>query len=213
MKGLLIIGAGGHGKVVAESAEAIGGFGPIALADDRAAVLNGTLRWPVVATSRDTAGLVKTYGAAIVAIGDAGLRLEFLTRLEAEGFELPVLRHPTAWISPSACLGAGSVVFAQSAIQADAQIGRGVIVNTSASVDHDCMLGDGVHACPGAHLGGNVTVGHESWLGIGCAVKHGVRIGKSVTVGAGAAVIHDIADGLTVVGVPAGEIFARSGDQ
>lgn len=203
MNGLLIIGAGGHGKVVAETAEAMGCFTPLAFADDRVAELSGTVRWPVVASTGEAAGLLDSYPSAVIAVGHASTRLDFLRQLAGQGFALPVLRHPSAWISPTARFGDGTVVFAGAVIQADARIGSGVIVNTSASVDHDCVLADGVHVCPGAHLGGNVTVGEGSWLGIGCAVKHGVRIGRGVTVGAGAAVVRDVADGQTVVGCPA----------
>lgn len=202
MKGLLILGAGGHGKVVAETAEAAGGFGPVRFLDTDYARLDGSLRWPV-GDPDEYAKPSAEFAAAVVAIGHAERRLALLDALHQAGFELPVICHPTAWVSSSARLGAGTVVFAQAAIQADARLGRGVIVNTSASVDHDCVLGDGAHICPGAHLAGNVTVGEGSWLGIGCAVKQGVRIGKGVTVGAGAAVIADVADGLTVAGCPA----------
>jgi len=201
MDGLLIFGAGGHGKVVAETAEAIGGFEPICFLDDAFARLNGSRRWPVLGPD----GYASRFAdcAAVVGIGNAARRLELLAELAAAGFKLPVLCHPAARISPSARLGEGTVVFAGAVIQADARLGRGVIVNTLAGVDHDCALADGVHVCPGAHLGGDVTVGEGSWLGIGCSVKHGVRIGRGVTVGAGAAVIDDVADGLTVVGCPA----------
>ena len=203
MNGLLIIGAGGHGKVVAEAAESMGGYTPLAFADDRMTELDGKLRWPVITRTGETADLLESYPAATVAIGHAVTRLGFLQRLAAQGFEIPVLRHSSCWVSPSAQIDAGTVVFAGALIQADARIGRGVIVNTSASIDHDCVLADGVHVCPGAHLGGNVTVGEGSWLGIGCSVKHGVHIGCGVTVGAGAAVVKDVADGQTVVGCPA----------
>jgi sugar O-acyltransferase (sialic acid O-acetyltransferase NeuD family) len=203
VKGLLIVGAGGHGKVVAETAEAAGGFRQIAFVDDRVAELNGSMRWPVIGTLSDTAGLLQSYCAAVVAIGDAELRLEILDRLAMEGFALPVLCHPAAWVSPSASLGAGTVVFAQAVIQADAELGQGVIVNTSASIDHDCVLGDGVHVCPGANLGGGVRVGNGSWIGIGACVIQYVRIGENVTVAAGAAVIAGVGDGMTVGGVPA----------
>ncbi|ATX81432.1 sugar O-acyltransferase, sialic acid O-acetyltransferase NeuD family [Mariprofundus ferrinatatus] len=203
MRQLLILGAGGHGKVVAEIAEATGGWQAIAFLDDRHEVLNGTLRWPVVDGVRHARRLVDSYSHAIVAVGDSTMRLGWLSMLAAQGFEIPCLIHPTAWVSPSATVGAGTVVMANATIQADARIGQGCIINTAASIDHDCTIGDGVHVCPGAHLGGDVRVGNSSWLGIGCSVIHGIEIGGRVTVGAGAAVINPVADGLTVVGVPA----------
>ncbi|OIO70822.1 MAG: pilin glycosylation protein [Zetaproteobacteria bacterium CG12_big_fil_rev_8_21_14_0_65_55_1124] len=203
MSSLLIIGASGHGKVVAETAEAIGSWETIAFLDDDFATLNGKLRWPVVASSKDAITLSRQYDAVVVAIGHAEIRLRFINELAAAGCVLPVLLHPAAWVSMSANLGVGSVVFAGAVIQADVRLGRAVIVNTSASVDHDCQLADGVHVCPGAHLAGNIVVGEGAWLGIGCVVKQGVCLGKGVTVGAGAVVLKNVTDGLTVAGCPA----------
>ncbi|WP_167632358.1 acetyltransferase [Mariprofundus ferrooxydans] len=203
MNQLLILGAGGHGKVMAEAAEAQGAWQHIALLDDRHALLDGTLRWPVLASIERAGHFVSEYSHAAVAVGDSKRRLEWLDMLAGLGFCIPTLIHPAAWVSPSASLAEGCVVMANATVQADARLGRGSIVNTGASVDHDCSIGDGVHICPGASLGGEVIIGHGSWLGIGCSVIQGVRIGSHVTVGAGAAVISDIGDAMTVVGVPA----------
>ena len=209
MSQLLILGAGGHGKVVADAAEATGRWRKMAMLDDRHATLDGTLRWPVLAGIQDSERFVSEYTEALVAIGDSAMRLAWIDRLAGQGFRIPVLVHPAAWISPSVTLGAGSVVMANATLQADSSVGRGCIVNTGANIDHDCRLGDGVHVCPGASLGGEVRVGEGSWLGIGCSVIQGVCIGRQVTVGAGAAVVGDVADGLTVVGVPARDITSR----
>jgi len=200
---LLILGAGGHGKVMAEVAEAKGGWQSIALLDDRFVTLNDLLRWPVLGGIGQADQFVSQFSHATVAVGDYRLRLQWLEQLLGFGFKIPALSHPSAWVSASARLDAGCVVMANATVQADARVGRGCIVNTGASVDHDCYLGDGVHVCPGAHLGGGVRIGSGSWLGIGCSVIQGVRIGSHVTVGAGAAVIGDILDCTTVVGVPA----------
>jgi len=206
MKQLLILGAGGHGKVMAEVAEACGEWKQIAFLDDRYASLNGKLRWPVLDAIRHANRFVSTYSHVAVAVGDSALRLGWLTMLDSHGFLTPSLIHPTAWVSPSAVLGDGCVVMANATVQADVHMGKGCIVNSGASVDHDCNLADGVHICPGVSLGGDVNVGKSSWLGIGSSVIQGIHIGEHVTVGAGAAVIRDIADGLTVVGVPASSI-------
>jgi len=203
MNQLLILGAGGHAKVMAEAAEAEGVWQHIALLDDRHALLDGTLRWPVLAEIEQAGRFLSEYSHATVAVGDSRRRLEWLDMLAGFGFLIPTLIHPAAWVSTSASLAEGCVVMANATVQADAHLGRGCIVNTGASIDHDCSIGEGVHICPGASLGGEVVVGNGSWLGIGCSVIQGVRIGDHVTVGAGAAVISDIGDGLTVVGVPA----------
>lgn len=195
---LLILGAGGHGRVVAEMASSLG-YGELGMLDDNptaSPVLGGLKR------CREPS-LRQRFPQAVVALGKATLRVQWLLVLRDSGFSCPVLVHPRAWVSPTARLGAGTVVMAQAAVMSGARLGQGCIVNTGASVDHDCVLGEGVHVCPGAHLAGGVRVGACSWIGIGAAVIQELTIGSSVTVGAGAAVVQDLANGITAVGVPA----------
>lgn len=208
MSALLILGAGGHARVVAETALASGRFASVAFLDDRCtgpAQLPPVLGWPVLGPLAQALEFFsqQQFTAAVVAIGHASTRLRWINQLQAIGYELPVLVHPTAWISPSARIGPASVVFAQAAVQAQACLGAGVILNTGCSVDHDSRLADGVHICPGACLAGDVQVGSRSWIGIGASVLQQLRIGADVTVGAGAAVVRDLPDGVTAVGVPA----------
>jgi sugar O-acyltransferase (sialic acid O-acetyltransferase NeuD family) len=200
---LLIVGAGGHGKVVAECALALGRWREVAFLDGRHPQLARVLEWPVIGSDVEPRRFLADYPEAFVAIGGNALRLERLAALEAAGFRLPVVAHPASWVSPSASIDFGSVVVAGAIVNAAAVIGRGCIVNTGATVDHDCSVGDGVHVAPGAHVGGDAVVGPRTWIGIGAAIRHGVRIGSDVMVGAGAAVIEDVPDGVTVVGVPA----------
>lgn len=203
MSGLLIVGAGGHGKVLAETAEALGRWTRIAFLDVRHAELDGSLRWPVLGAPAEASRWQGEYAAAAIAVGHSATRLRLLELMRTQGFVVPAIVHPTAWVSPSARLGEGCVVFAQAVIQADAVLGRGVIVNTSASVDHDCRIGDGGHLCPGARLAGEVVVGAASWIGIGSSVIQQISMGAHVTIGAGAAVVDNIEDGCVAVGVPA----------
>jgi sugar O-acyltransferase (sialic acid O-acetyltransferase NeuD family) len=203
MKGLLIAGAGGHGKVVAEAAQATGLWERIAFVDDRHAQLADTLGWPVLGGIDDAYRFRAEYADAVVAIGNAAVRLQVMDRLAAQGFGLPVVIHPSAWVSPSAALGEGTVVFAMAAINACTVIGRGGIVNTGATVDHDCRIGDGVHVCPGAHVAGDVALGDGVWVGIGASVANGLHVGADAIIGAGAVVVSDVEDGVTVAGVPA----------
>jgi sugar O-acyltransferase (sialic acid O-acetyltransferase NeuD family) len=208
MAALLLLGAGGHARVVAETALATGCFSSIAFLDDRCSgptQLSDQPGWPVIGpfVSALDPQIRLQFPAALVAIGNAAVRLQWLPRLATAGYELPIVVHPTAWVSPSSQLGVGSVVFAQAAIQAQAVIGSGAILNTGCSVDHDAQLGNGVHICPGARLAGEVQVGDRSWIGIGASVIQQIRIGADVTVGAGASVVRDLPDGVTAVGVPA----------
>ena len=203
MKSLLILGAGGHGKVVADSAEATGNWSSIIFLDDKSPRLARVGDWPV-------AGLLdswRDYDPAafdiLVAVGDNATRLNLHEQLDASGYQLPVLIHPSAWVSSRAQLAAGCVVLAGGMINIDAQLGESAIVNTGASIDHDCHLGGAVHVSPGAHLGGGVRVGDLTWIGIGASIRQGISIGKRSMVGAGAAVVSNIPDDSTVMGVPA----------
>lgn len=192
MTALQIIGAGGHGKVIAEIAEACG-YTDITFVDQiwPEKTTNGI--WPVVGTT------VADQSQAFCAVGRNATRCRLSTELPP----MPVLIHPTATISPTASLDAGSVVMAGVVINAGVQVGQGAILNTGCSIDHDCVLGDFVHISPGARLGGDIRVGDETWIGIGAAVCEGVTIGANVIVAAGAAVVTDIADNTRVGGVPA----------
>jgi sugar O-acyltransferase (sialic acid O-acetyltransferase NeuD family) len=199
---LAILGASGHGKVVAEVALLVG-WSRILFYDDAWPKREWLGEWHIAGT---TADLLRRRGgneAAIVAIGDNRTRLARYRQLLAGGANVVTLVHPTAAVSPRAVIGAGTVICAGAVIGPDALVGAACIINTAATVDHDCVLGDGVHVSPGAHLGGTVRIGDTSWIGIGSVVRQGAVISANVVVGAGAAVVTDIAPGLTVVGVPA----------
>ncbi len=203
MSGLLIVGAGGHGKVVADTARQIGKWDKISFLDALYPDLQEAGDWHVVGKDEAAPGLRDAYPELIVAIGDPHLRVELIRAFLAAGFSIPVLVHPQASVSAGAVLGAGSVVFAQAAINYGARLEMGCIVNTASSVDHDCRLGVGVHVCPGAHLAGEVVVGEYGWVGVGASVIQQITIGANTTVGAGASVVTDLPAGVTAVGIPA----------
>ncbi|AXM95956.1 acetyltransferase [Pseudomonas plecoglossicida] len=202
MRHLAILGASGHGKVVADTAEACG-WKNILFFDDAwpAIVANGP--WTVAGTSSDLFNRLKEFSGVIVAIGNNTVRYAKLVELIAAQAPLVTLVHPRSVLSPYARLGVGSVVFAGAVINAGAVIGRGAIINTGCSVDHDCQLGEGVHVSPGAHLAGGVVIGDKSWIGIGATVRQLICIGSNVTVGASSGVVRDVPDNIVVVGVPA----------
>jgi sugar O-acyltransferase (sialic acid O-acetyltransferase NeuD family) len=199
IKSLLIIGAGGHGRIVADTAEQTG-YSNIVFHDDRWPEMTTNLCWPVVGRDKPQ-GLVAS--DVFVAIGNNAARLAMINMLISEGFAVPTLVHPRAYVSRHAVMGTGSFVGPMAAVNAGAKLGAGVIVNTSATVDHDCVLGDGVHISPGAHIAGGVHIGNVSWIGIGACVRETIRIGARVMVGAGAAVVSHVKDDSTVMGVPA----------
>jgi sugar O-acyltransferase (sialic acid O-acetyltransferase NeuD family) len=198
MKRLLIVGAGGHGRVVADAARAMALWDEIAFVDDTRPVGTRVAAWPVLGGLPDVlAGHL--VGECVVAIGANRVRL----KLEAAGLSLATVIHPSAVLAPEVQLGAGSMVLARAVINIDARIGAACIINTAAVIEHDCVLADAVHVSPQAALAGTVHVGEASWLGIGSVVRQGVVIGADVVVGAGAAVVKNIPDAFTVVGVPA----------
>lgn len=209
MARLLILGAGGHGKVVADCALATGKFTELAFLDDRHPGLSTHFGCPVVGPLSAVYEAKSNYDAIALGLGDNRLRRRWCNELADAGFPLPPIVHPASWTSPSAALGAGTVVFAGAVVNCDARIGEAVIVNTGATVDHDCMLAAGVHLSPGVHLAGDVQIGVDSWMGIGSVAIQGCRIGRDVWIGAGAAVLGDLPDHVVAVGTPARVIKQR----
>ena len=201
MKQLAILGASGHGKVVAEIAE-ISGW-DVVLFDDAYPTLNHLEHWPVVGTTDDLVAVLEDFDGCFVAIGNNKIRLDKQKELVAQGAVFPILIHPSGVVSRYAQVGIGSVVMAGAVINSFTRIGQACIVNTASTIDHDCVLGDGVHISPGANLAGGIEIGETSWVGIGASVKELITIGRDVTIGAGAVVILGIPDGKTAIGVPA----------
>jgi sugar O-acyltransferase (sialic acid O-acetyltransferase NeuD family) len=202
MNRLAILGASGHGKVVADTAECCGWRG-IEFFDDAWPQVSSIGQWPVVGTTQDLLQRVQEFDGVLIAIGNNSVRRSKIDQLKASGAHMPSLVHPSSVISRYAKIGAGTVVFASAVVNAYATVGEGAILNTGCSVDHDCDLGLCVHISPGARLAGSVNIGDGSWIGIGACVRQMVRIGSNVMVGAGAAVVCDISDNSTVTGVPA----------
>lgn len=202
MRRLAILGASGHGKVVADTAE-ICGWTAIEFYDDAWPALQVNGIWPVRGNTVDLLSCVAQFDGVLVAIGDNDTRQTKVRELLLAGARFPTLIHPAATVSRYAQIGAGSVVFAGAVVNTDAVVGVGAILNTGCSVDHDCVLGESVHISPGARLAGNVQMGDLSWVGIGACVRQSTRIGRKVMIGAGAAVVSDVPDNVTMAGVPA----------
>lgn len=197
MNRLIIIGASGHGKVVADIAVK-NGYEDIAFLDDNAEATE-CAGFPVIGTVSDAAKF--TDHDFIIAIGNPVIRDKIQSTLSE--YHIVTLIHPDAAISRRVEIGRGSVVMAGAVINSDTVIGEGCIINTCASLDHDNRIGDFVHAAVGSHLCGTVTVGDHTWIGAGATVSNNVLICESCMIGAGTVVIKDIKEKGTYVGVPA----------
>ena len=207
---MVIIGAGGHGKVVLDILRAAGQHKPVGFLDaDPALTDSYVCGVPVLGSINAIATLRRQrIRRALIAIGDNRTRLHYAALLAEQGIELVNAIHPTAFVSPTAILGKNVVVAARAAVGTEARLGDSVIVNTSAVVDHECDIGDGAHVCPAAALAGRVRVGRGAFIGAGARVIQCRAVGDYATVGAGAVVIRDVSNEATVVGVPARPVRA-----
>ncbi len=198
---LWVLGAGGHGRVVADAATETQRWQTVLFYDDAVAAGSHVGPWLVAGNSATFFAGSADGVDRIVAIGDNRLRHGAMAL--CSGRPLAVVVHPAASVSRTALLGAGTFVAAGAVVCTGAEVGPGSIVNTCASVDHDCRLGAAVHVSPGAHLGGGVVVGDRSWIGLGAAVRHLACVGADAVVGAGAVVAAPVPDNSVVAGVPA----------
>jgi sugar O-acyltransferase (sialic acid O-acetyltransferase NeuD family) len=208
---LVVVGAGGHARVLVDIVEKQARYRVVGLIDERPN-LRGTsvLGYPVLG-GREVLDRSDAPAHAIVAIGAAAPRAAWQEHLEARGFQLAVLVHPGAHVGRDVRLGGGTTLMAGAIVNSGSRLGRGVIVNTGASIDHDCEIGEFVHVAPGARLAGGVRVGDRAHVGIGACVIQNLRVGAGAVIGAGAAVVRDVAPASTVVGVPARPLPARAG--
>jgi len=204
-QGLVLIGAGGHARVVLDIVRQAARYDIIGLLDRNSALHGTSLDGVPVLGGDDRIEVLRQQGVthALVAIGDNETRCRLAAGLTARGFSLATAIHPKAIVAPDVSVGAGTVMMAGVVVNPGASIGENAIVNTGATVDHDCTIGACAHIAPGVHLGGGVRVGRLTLVGIGASVIQYKTIGCNVVVGTGAAVIHDVPDNVLVVGVPA----------
>lgn len=194
MKKLVIIGASGHGKVIADIAVK-NGYEEIVFLDDddRRKECAG---FPIIGKTSDANEI---QGDKIVAIGNANIR----ERIQGGLNDVVTLIHPSAVISRRTEIGEGTVVMAGAVINSDTIIGKGCIINTGATVDHDCRIDNYVHVSVGTHVAGTCEIGKRTWLGAGATISNNINICGDCMIGAGAVVIRDIKKSGTYIGVPA----------
>jgi sugar O-acyltransferase (sialic acid O-acetyltransferase NeuD family) len=197
---LVVYGAGGHGRVVVDTAMAAG-WGIGLWIDDRPAC---PALWdiPIVA-SRDVSWGTMVSHAFVIAIGDNRKREEMFYRLCKFGLKPTLVIHPSAVISRFALIGSGTVVAADVVVNPAASIGENCILNTGCSVDHDCRVGSHAHLCPGVRLAGAVLVGAGAMIGVGATVMPRINLGEECVIGAGAVVTNDVPPKMVAYGNPA----------
>jgi sugar O-acyltransferase (sialic acid O-acetyltransferase NeuD family) len=205
-KPILVIGGGGHGRVILNLLARLPAYNPIGYVDPKNH--GPLLGFPYLGNDEVLPQLLEKHKGLCAAIGVGKVQAEsargsLFRKLKEMGFQFPTIVAPSAVVARSVMLGEGSIVMDGAIIQPDCVVGKLCIINTRASLDHDCILGDDVHVCPGATLSGGVKVADGSLIGVGASVVQYLRISKAVTIGAGAAVVIDCLEPGTYVGVPA----------
>ena len=199
---LAVLGASGHGKVVADAAE-LAGWAEVVFFDDAWPERKRNGPWQVIGNTAALTADAGSFDGVVVAIGNNRIRQAKQAELAEAEVRLVSIIHPAAVVSKYAAVGIGSVVFANAVINACASVGAGCIVNTGAVVEHDCVLGDFAHISPNAVLAGGVKVGSLVWVGGGAAVRQLIEIHEGAVVGMGAVVTRDVPPGVVVAGSPA----------
>jgi len=206
---VIVLGAGGHAKVLIDALQACSVPVWGILDNDLAKQGGEILGVPVRGTDEKLSDWAPHEVLLVNALGsiEAPLpRANLYQRMRARGYSFLSVVHPSAVVSPHARLGEGVQIMAGAVVQAGARLGDDSLVNTGARIDHDCVLDEHVHVAPGVTLSGEVTVGGHTHIGTGATVIQGIHIGSRCLVAAGAVVIHHVPDGTRVAGVPAREI-------
>jgi UDP-perosamine 4-acetyltransferase len=206
---VVVLGAGGHAKVVIEILEGIPGLSVHGCTSAEPGALP-VLGYPVLGADDILPGLFNSgVRHAFVAVGDNRARLRAMREVTSLGFTLVQAVSPRAIVSARIRIGLGVAIMPGAVVNPDSELGDGAIVNTGATVDHDCRVGECAHIAPGVNLAGNVTIGTGAFVGIGSRVIPGRSIGEWAVVGAGTVVIRDVPPGVTVAGVPAVPLAPR----
>jgi len=201
VKAIAIVGASGHGKVIAELAETLGYS--VNFYDDAYPSITCVEHWHIKGKFEDLLRLEGDEITVFVAIGNNHVRELKVQLLNENKFALATLIHPSANVSKYAVIEHASVVLAGAVINAFATVGTGCIINSGAIVEHDCNVADFVHISPNAALAGGVTIGKRSWIGIGANVNQLLDVGFDTIIGAGSTVVKSIGSNVIAYGSPA----------
>ena len=201
VKKLAIVGASGHGKVIAELAETLGY--DVNFYDDAYPSITHVEHWHIKGTFEDLLSLEQDETTAFVAIGNNRIRESKVHLLNEKKFALATLIHPSANVSKYALIEYASVILAGAVVNAFATVGMGCIINSGAIVEHDCNVAEFAHISPNAALAGGVSIGKRSWIGIGANINQLLEIGYDTIIGAGSTVVKSIGSNVIAYGSPA----------
>jgi len=213
-KQIVLVGAGGHCKVVVDTIMAAGEYEIVGIVS-RAPGEKDVLEKKIIGNDSKLpeifkAGCTKAF-IAVGGLGNPGIRVKLDEHLKHIGFSLPVIKHPAAYVSGSARVGEGTFIAAGAVIQPGSVIGRNCIINTNSSVDHDCEVGDFAHISPGAALSGGIKIGARTHIGTGTSVIEAKTIGADAVIGAGSVVVTDIPAGSKAYGNPCRVVGENNG--
>ena len=203
---IVIWGAGGHAKVVADILRCIGGYEIAGFLDDANPLHHGqSYCGAMILGGKEQLPRLREQGITklILGFGDCAARLKLWEFVKNLGFDFVTAIHPRATVAAGVTIGEGTVIAAGAVINPGSRLGANVIINTCASVDHDCIIEDGAHLSPGARLGGKVTIGRGAWLALNSTVVPGTTIGECAVIGAGAVVLSNIPPRVLAYGIPA----------
>jgi sugar O-acyltransferase (sialic acid O-acetyltransferase NeuD family) len=207
LKKIIIIGSGGHSRVVIDTLETLGSniFGIIDInyKGQKEKIFN----YKIIGDMTIIDNLNPKNYNIILAIGDNNKREKYFSELLYKGFTIPTIIHPTAILSKKIIIGNGVFINSGVILNAGVEIADNTIINTGSIIEHEVNIKQNSHICPGVKIGGRATVGKNTFIGIGSSIKDYIKIGDNVKVGAGSVIIDNIKKGLTVVGVPGKEII------
>lgn len=207
---LIIIGSQGHAKAVAELASANEDVELVGFVDDFRPIGTPVLHWNVIGSISDVfPAQAHRFNAVVVAIGDNDSRESVVARLRAFQISYLTLCHPTAYVSPSAKIGAGTVLMPHVVISAEAQVGDHVVINTGAIVEHECVLENFCSVAPNACLAGQVILREGSAICMGANIREKLEVGAHATIGAGSTVLHNVDEFSVTYGTPAKHVRRR----
>ena len=212
MEKIVLVGGGGHCKVIIDIIKSNNEYEIIGVTDEKG-IGNKILDVPIVGDDHILLELyskgVKNAFVCIGAINNIKIRADIYNKLKTIGFNLPTLIHKEAVVSPYAKVSNGTCIMAGAVINPDSIIGENCIINTGAVIEHDCLIGRNVHISPKSCILGGCKIGSNTHIGAGSTILQGITIGHNVIIGAGAVVLENIEDSVTAVGIPAKIIKSR----